>query len=459
MLDESIEVKNQGSKWVAGAFDEAKTRQAIAKSFAGTNFSPPKVEYEKTSNRGISDKFKIQGLGLGKEEWLTGKDLDDLMTAFGIKKQVDVAMLSDPRDLGAKLHFRREERAKGNTDSYRIPLVLNLGSVGASQGAHWTQATLVVDPKTTSIQILYKDSLAMTEAQKEMIKKQLKAAVEYEEKSLVQGVEKHFQAFKGYKVDVDFKSTPLQPNGWSCGYHALYNVANDPYFSSVTNDGINKLRSLKKDSSDLSSELRTTCYEIILKDNSQAAPFLDELKKAATIHEEEKEEDEEAEHLEKHQEEKDEEEDEEAEHLEKHQEEEDEENLKIRLTKQKASPRTNNKANSPHQLQLAAVFLSPPQPQKHTSVKSEYAFFRPANEKEANLLIQHKKTDEIAKLKPISQPTASAISYLPPKDFPTVLVGKHALPTQLKDNDLKLETFTVVEYNKKHDSVESNLVL
>lgn len=201
-------------------------------------------------NFGIAEKFLNHNLH--GQKWLSELDLTRLLEACDIKDDVVLTRLN-AADIGMVLHFyRKKQDAARQLEEYRILFLLNKGKIGdlGSQGSHWTQATVVVNPEVHRVEIIFKDSLLISELEKENLIALFEAAV-------------CFNAFSDYQLEIKIESANIESELWSCAYRSLKNLVDDPGFDEMDNVAIKKLKSLPA-ATMTSNNLRDLCYEILL---------------------------------------------------------------------------------------------------------------------------------------------------------------------------------------------------
>ncbi|VEG89943.1 hypothetical protein [Legionella spiritensis] len=211
------------------------------------------------ANLGVAEKFL--NAELGQQEWLSEVDLERTLTKLGVRDKVHITRLN-VEDIGMILHFEREKHG-GDDQPYTIPLLINCGNSGSlySQGSHWTEALITVNPEDETVTINYSDSMtAGLEVQGI-----LEAAANYNEVSIVNGVEKTYTAFPDIEPDIHIESENIQKDGWSCGYRALYKLLGHDAFPIPDDDLVTPWLDSIEDAPD-SPELREAFYRLLLSD-------------------------------------------------------------------------------------------------------------------------------------------------------------------------------------------------
>lgn len=188
---------------------------------------PLRESYDVPTNRGITEKFLHNELGL--QEWLSEPDIKRMLSAMDLTNKVHLTRLTT-QDLGIVLHYEREKHVNPAAD-YQIPLIVNLGidshSNHQQQGYHWARMVITVKTKTNEIIVNYKDSLKLSSTEKKFIEEQIVKAVSYQEKSIEANHVKHFAAFPGFTIKTNCLDSGEQADSWTCGYRALKGVADD----------------------------------------------------------------------------------------------------------------------------------------------------------------------------------------------------------------------------------------
>ncbi|KTC76828.1 hypothetical protein [Legionella brunensis] len=179
------------------------------------------------SNLGIAEKFLNAELGQG--EWLGEVDLERALTKLGVRDRVHITRLN-AEDIGMILHFEREKHG-ASQEPYTIPLLINCGSSGSlrSQGSHWTEALIHVNPATGTITVDYRDSMPVSP----QVRTILNNAIHYNATSVVNDVERQYTAFPDVtdeNLTINVVSDDSQEDGWSCGYRSLHNLLRHPNF-------------------------------------------------------------------------------------------------------------------------------------------------------------------------------------------------------------------------------------
>ncbi|CEG56987.1 hypothetical protein [Legionella fallonii] len=209
--------------------------------------------HAQVNNLGVAEKLLNEELG--QTEWLGEVDLERMLIKLGVKDRTHITRLNS-EDIGMILHFERIKH-HGETEPYTIPLLLNCGSSGSlrSQGAHWTYATVTVNPTANSISIDYHDSRPLSEDEEDI----LRGAIDY--------TDGQYTAFPGcITKEVNVETDGLQDDGWSCGYRALRGLLASPLFpvDGGVNAGHDWLRLVNTNID--SYELRNSVYQILLSD-------------------------------------------------------------------------------------------------------------------------------------------------------------------------------------------------
>ncbi|WED43185.1 hypothetical protein [Legionella cardiaca] len=217
------------------------------------------------SNLGVAEKFLNQRLSAN--EWLSDLDLGRALTKLGARNKVHITRLN-AADIGMILHFEREKHG-ASLAPYSIPLLINCGSSGSltSQGSHWTEAMIRVNPATNTITIDYADSMSIEQD----VAAILRDAVHYNERSVVRDVEKLYSAFPGVVGDsltINIHSDNSQADSWSCGYRALHRLLSHPHFPVAGIDTASPPWSTFINTPYVSSPLRDAVFQLLI-DNLQ----------------------------------------------------------------------------------------------------------------------------------------------------------------------------------------------
>lgn len=170
-------------------------------------------------NLGIREK-RAQNI-LNSDHWLTDSDLRHMLLLTGLKDRIKILPLDSPGSIGTELHFAKKNQANTNTP-YTIPLLLNCGSTGASQGSHWICAVISVDPTKNTISYVIRDSMNLTPAKEDRYKRQIEEAIRFKDSS--------HQAYPDIRIIQEhchIIGTGQQTDGYSCGYRALHTLLND----------------------------------------------------------------------------------------------------------------------------------------------------------------------------------------------------------------------------------------
>nr|HAT8714549.1 hypothetical protein [Legionella jordanis] len=228
--------------------------------------------HAQAANLGIAEKFL--NAELGQAEWLADVDLERALNKLGIRDRVHITRLN-AEDIGMILHFERLKHADSD-QPYSIPLLINCGSSGSirSQGTHWTQAIITVNPASAKIEINYRDSMTAGED----VAFILKSAINYDEISHVNGSTKRYIAFPDVQesdLTLNIVSEHSQEDGWSCGYRALYNLVNDENFpiSGISN-GATPLTAISN-ALYSSASLRNAMYRLLLENLEISEDFFE----------------------------------------------------------------------------------------------------------------------------------------------------------------------------------------
>lgn len=162
-------------------------------------------------NLGIREKY-TQGILTGKE-WLNEVDLERMLELTGTRGKIHIYSLLPPENVGHLLHLKARDR--GDALPYTVPIILNLGSQGKSQGSHYIAASININPETHGISYRLTDSMAISEDKKALLKQQIEDAIDAQ-----------FPA-ADWHIRGEVVSNNLQMDGYSCGYRALYTLLQD----------------------------------------------------------------------------------------------------------------------------------------------------------------------------------------------------------------------------------------
>lgn len=217
--------------------------------------------HAQSANLGIAEKFLNEDLG--QHEWLSDVDLERALTQLGVRDKVHITRLN-VEDIGMILHFEREKH-QDSDEPYTIPLLINCGSSGSlrSQGSHWTEALVTVNPETNTITIDYSDSMTHDD---EVVTNILTDAINYSAQSNVNNVVKDYEAFPDFETKtVNVDTDNLQKDGWSCGYRALYKLLSNPDFPTDGIDVNSEAWQTLINAQHNSTALRNAMYRVLLE--------------------------------------------------------------------------------------------------------------------------------------------------------------------------------------------------
>ncbi len=221
----------------------ARAKHQLPEPNANRSESPAELH---ASILSLREKSKHQHISA--HAWLTDQDLKDILEQAGLytprapakQNSIKITSLESVaiRDVVAQAQ-------KDHTDStfpYKIPLLLN------DQGNHWINAIITVN-KVNNFTISITDSLGISENKTTYFEKVFKTAL------------------MDQAVTFDIRSTATtQLDGWSCGYHAVSHLLQEPLFANHNYPG-NTKEQLNPKASDgtlkTSEQLRDAIFDLL----------------------------------------------------------------------------------------------------------------------------------------------------------------------------------------------------
>lgn len=225
---------------VNSSFDEDSAKKSLQSFNAALITGNDLQLYNAPQNQGMLEKL-TNGHSI-KAHWLTDLDLERSLSKMGLKAHVSIASFNK-EDIGSKLHFLREKN-RGNAQPYTLPLLLNRGSEGQSQGTHWLCAKITINPIENTVSYQIEDSLELTSKQKEDYKKIIESAICFSDPSQ--------SAFPACSIKDDESliiGHGAQEDGYSCGYRALHTLLQDQALKEKSPKGVG-YANLSADTSD-----------------------------------------------------------------------------------------------------------------------------------------------------------------------------------------------------------------
>ncbi len=177
--------------------------------------------YQSVQNLGIQEKY-IRGL-LTKTHWLTELDIQRQLKYYGLNDTIKIAPFTEP-SLRATIDLAVRDHADAVSE-YTVPVMLNQGSVGGSQGFHWLSAQVTIDPLGHKISYRIDDSLALSKEEK----RQYKTIIEGALAAKADEFHNPFPTDAGWIIEhSEINGHNTQTDGYSCGYRALRQLLSNP---------------------------------------------------------------------------------------------------------------------------------------------------------------------------------------------------------------------------------------